>query len=159
MQEMQNWPFSLSGLFEANPYLYDYLHRLSFSPSGVIEMLDGAGQHYNARVKGRFSVQQRDQSSALVQFSDLVELKLKPLFLAQESDQGTASSDYSNLTFVENPDYQNEEPIRTLAPISVLVTREEGLFPFTQQAIWKIRNEEERHLAVLVKALPIVECS
>lgn len=143
MRKKQSRSLSLSGSFEANPYLYDYLHRLSFSPSGVVEMLDGAGQHENARVKGRFSVQQRDQSTALVQFSDLVELKLKPLFLVQTIDQNPVLSDYSNLTFVENPDYQNEEPIRTLAPISVLVTREEGLFPFAQQVIGNIRNEEE----------------
>lgn len=144
MQEKQNWPFSLAGSFEANPHLYDYLHRLSFSPSGVVEMLDGAGQREHARVKGRFSVQQRDQCSALVQFSDLVELKLKPLFLVQAIDQGLVSSGYSKLTVVENPDYQNEEAIRALAPFSVLVTREESLFPFVKEVIWKLRNEEER---------------
>ncbi len=36
------------------------------------------------------------------------------------------------------------EPIRALAPITVLVTREDGLFPFVQQVIWKIDHEEER---------------
>ncbi|GCE26420.1 hypothetical protein KDA_19040 [Dictyobacter alpinus] len=143
MQEEQSTPLSLSGPFDANPYLYDYLHRLRFSPSGGVEMLDGAGQCLNTRVKGRFAVQARDHGSALVQFSDLVELKLKPPLLAQTIDQGPFSSDYSNLVFVENPDYQNEEPIRTLAPISVLVTREEGLFPFAQQVMWKIGSAEE----------------
>lgn len=136
-------PFSVSGSWEANPSLYDYLHRLSFFPSGVVEMLDGAGQILVARVKGRFSVQARDQNVVLIHFSELVELKYKPQFLAQTTDQKPIASDYSNLIFVENPEYQNEEPIRTLAPVSVLVTREEGIFPFAQQVIWNIRNEEE----------------
>lgn len=137
-------PFSVSGSWEANPHLYDYLHRLSFSPSGVVEMVDGAGQVLIARVKGHFSVQRRDRNAVLIHFSDLVELKYKPQVLAQTTDHKPLASDYSNLTFVENPDYQNEEPIRALAPISVGVTREEGLFFFAQHVIWKTRNEEER---------------
>jgi hypothetical protein len=143
MQEEQVTPFSVTGPLEANPYLYDYLHRLSFSPSGVVEMLDGAGQVLASRVKGRFSIQARDQNAVLIQFSDLVELKYKPQFLVQTTDQKSLASDYSNLLFVENPDYQNEEPIRALAPVGVMITREEGTFPFAQQVIWNIRQGEE----------------
>jgi len=67
MQE-QIIPFLLSGAFEANPHLYDYLHRLSFSPSGLVEMVDGAGQVLNSLVNGRFSLQAAGQNAALVQF-------------------------------------------------------------------------------------------
>lgn len=137
-------PFSVAGSWEANPYLYDYLHCLSFSPSGEVEMVDGAGQVLIARVKGHFSVQGSDRDAVLIHFSDLVELKYKPQMVAQTTDHQPLASDYSNLTFVDNPDYQNDEPIRALAPMSLVVTREEGLFPFAKHIIWKTRNEEER---------------
>lgn len=143
MPEEHVTPFSISGPLEATPALYDYLHRLSFSPSGEVEMLDGAGQVLLARVKGRFSIQVQDQNAVLLHFSDLVEVKYKPQFLVQTTDQKPMASDYSNLTFVKNPAYQNEEPIRTLAPASLWLTREEGMFPFAQQVMWNIRNEEE----------------
>ncbi|HLZ59010.1 MAG TPA: hypothetical protein VKR06_18865 [Ktedonosporobacter sp.] len=141
MQEEQAKPFSLLGSFEAAPHLYNYLHRLSFSSSGIVEMFDGAGQHLNARVKGRFCVQIRDHNAALVQFSDLVELKLKPPFSVHFKDPSALT--YEGTIFVENPDYQNEEPLRTLAPISILVTREEGIYPLVQQIIWKIDDEQQ----------------
>lgn len=136
-------PFGVSGPLEANPSLYDYLHRLRFFPSGVVEMLDGAGQLINAHVKGRFAVQSRDEHAALIQFFDLVELKLKPSVLVQTTDHGPIAEDYSNVTFVENPDSHIVEPIRALAPMSILMFREAGLFPFVQQVIWKIRDAQE----------------
>src|SRR5579859_6080494 len=49
----------------------------------------------------------------------------EPLCIEARKGKGTI--------FVENPDYQNEEPLRTLAPISILVTREEGIYPLAQQ--------------------------
>jgi hypothetical protein len=143
MQEEKTTPFSVSGAFEANPHLYDYIHHLSFSPLGIVEIMDGAGQVLNALIKGRFSVQARDQSSVLVHFSDLVELKQKPPFLAQPRDPDYSSTDYSDIDWIENPDYQVEEPIRSLVPISVILTREEGIFPFMQQVVWKIHDKQE----------------
>jgi hypothetical protein len=136
-------PFAVSGPLEANPYLYDCIHRLRFFPSGVVEMLDGAGQLINAHVKGRFALQSGDEHTALIQFFDLVELKLKPSVLVQTTDHGPVAEDYSNVTSVENPDSHNEGPIRALAPMSILMLREEGLFPFVQQVIRKIRDEQE----------------
>jgi hypothetical protein len=114
MQE-ESIPFMLSGSFEANPHLYDYLHRLSFSPSGTVEMVDGAGQVLNSLVRGRFSLQAAGQNAVLVQFFDLVEL---------------------------NP-YDEQEKRRGLDAISVKLTRQEGIFAFKQQVIWSIRNEQE----------------
>ncbi len=135
MQEENTPPFSISGDFEVGPHLYSYLHRLSFSLSGNVEMVDGAGQEIIAVVKGRFAVQRKDHRTARVHFSDLVELKVKPPLLLEKKDRNAPG--YFGYVWVENPDYHNEKPIRTLAPISVLVTREEGLFPFVKSAPFK----------------------
>jgi hypothetical protein len=115
---------------------------LRFFSSGVVDMLDGADQHFTARVKGRFEVQARDERSVLVQFSDLVELQLNSPFVVQTTAQGPIADDYSHLTLVEDPDDHHEEPIRALAPMSILLLREEGRFPFVQQIFWKIRDEQ-----------------
>jgi hypothetical protein len=114
MQE-KTIPFTLSGEFEANPHLYDYLHRLSFSPTGIVEMVDGAGQVLNSLVRGRFSLQAAGQNVTLVQFFDLVEL---------------------------NP-YDEQEQHSVLDTISVKLTREEGIFAFKRQVVWNIRDEQE----------------
>lgn len=114
MQE-QTIPFLLSGAFEANPHLYDYLHRLNFSPSGLVEMVDGAGQVLNSLVRGRFSLQAAGQNTALVQFFDLVEV---------------------------NP-YDKQDQRGVLDAIRVKLTREEGIFAFKQQVVWNIRDEQE----------------
>lgn len=135
--------FPIPGRLAANPHLYDYLHALHFSSSGAVEMLDGAGQSLNTLVKGRFSVQPRDQSSSLVHFFDLLEVQDRPSFQLQPKDP-TASdhSDYSEYVLAEQPG-QQEIPVRSLAPLSVIVTREEGIFPFMRQVVWKILDKKE----------------
>jgi hypothetical protein len=115
MQEEKSTSFLITGTFEANPYLYDYLHSLRFSPAGVIEMLDGAGQVLNTLVKGRFSVQAGDQNTASVYFYDLREV---------------------------DP-YNEQEQLRELNTSSIKITREEGTFSFKQQVVWKIHDENE----------------
>lgn len=100
-------------------------------------MLDGAGQVLNARVKGRRCVQTGGQRSVLIHFLQ------KPQLLAQTRDHRPVASDHSHLIFVENPDYQNEGPVRAPAPLSVLVTREEGPFPFVRHVTWHIRHAED----------------
>lgn len=151
MQEDNAPPFSISGDFEVGPHLYSYLHRLSFSLSGSVEMIDGTGQHIIAVVKGRFAVQRKDHCTAVIHFSDLVDLKLKSPFLIQFKDPDHPS--YEGTIFVENPDYHNEEPLRMLAPISVLVTREEGLFPFV-----KIAPVKQEPPCLLYRARYVFEC-
>ncbi len=61
-------PFLAHGILAANPHLYDYIHTLEFDPVGRVEMVDGAGQVLNTLVKGTFSLEMSDRSSAQVQF-------------------------------------------------------------------------------------------
>lgn len=148
MQEGKALSFSLCGIYHANPHLYDYIHQLEFSASDEVEMLDGAAQLLNARVKGRFVVQARDQNSIMVHFSNLAELKQKPQFLVVDQNNNPVLTPSSknrseDLTVIEHPDYRNDESIRVLAPVSVLVTREEGIFPFARQVVWKVNSQAE----------------
>ncbi len=114
MQQEMEVAFSLDGILEANPHLSDYVHRLSFSSSGSVEMADGAGHLVLSRVKGKFSLHPIDQNSIQVKLYDLVEL---------------------------HP-YENHEPIRALEPGCVKVTREDGLFAF-RGTWWGRRDEDE----------------
>lgn len=114
MQEELQVAFTLGERLVANPHLSDYFHRLSFSPSGSVEMADGAGQLVLSIVRGKFSIHPIDQNAIQVRLYDLVEL---------------------------HP-YKDHEPIRVLEPSSVKVTREEGLFAL-RGAWWGRRDEDE----------------
>lgn len=106
--------FPLCTTLVANPHLSDYFHRLSFSPSGPVDMADGAGHSILSVAKGKFSIHPIDQSSIEVRLYDLVEL---------------------------HP-YKDNEQIRMLEPSNVKVTREEGVFAF--RGAWWGRKDEDK---------------
>lgn len=113
MQKEREAAFTLGETLVANPHLSDYFHRLSFSSSGSVEMVDGAGQQILSLVRGKFSIHPLDQTAIQVRLYDLVEL---------------------------HP-YQHHEQIRTLEPSSIKVTREEGLFALRR--VWWGRKDED----------------
>jgi hypothetical protein len=99
----------------ANPYYYDYIHSLYFEDDGTVELVDGAGQLVNAVATGKYRVHKIDIDSGEVEFYNLVEV---------------------------NP-YKNNKKIRKLKPFTVRFFREEGIFPFRQEIVWRIDNEDE----------------
>lgn len=115
MQEEIEVAFTSGKMLVANPHLSDYFHRLSFLPSGSVEMADGAGHAVLSKVRGKFSIYPIDQNSIQLSLHDLVEL---------------------------HP-YKTNEQIRVLEPSSIKVTREEGLFAF-RGAWWGRRDEDDR---------------
>jgi hypothetical protein len=106
----------------ANPHYYDYIHTLEFS-NGTVEFVDGAGQVLNAVVMGRYRVFGEDETSARIDFFNLVET---------------------------NPYSRKHEKIRDIAPIQVKVVREEGLFPFPKNVMLKI-EKKGRHPCLLYR--------
>jgi hypothetical protein len=104
-----------SCILSANPHYYDYIHSLVFKDDGSVELVDGAGQLINAEAVGKYRVRDIDASSVEVEFYDVIEV---------------------------NP-YQKDRRLRDIAPFKVKVLREEGVFPFRQEVVWKINDETE----------------
>lgn len=108
--------FHLPQLLVANPHLYDYFHYLKFKEDSSVELADGAGQVINGDAHGNYRVVEATDSSAKVEFYDLVET---------------------------NP-YKKNEKIRDLESFQVEVTKEGGLFPFVPHTFARVKSEEER---------------
>jgi hypothetical protein len=106
--------FRLTNLI-ANPHYYDYIHSLEFTVDGLVELVDGAGQALNAVVKGKYNTLEENETVAKLEFFDLIET---------------------------NP-YKENQKIRDIESFSVKVVKEKGLFPFAQEVVWKIKNEDE----------------
>lgn len=98
MSRMDLFPLPIR--LAANPQLYDYIHALHFRADGSVEMLDGAGQAIIAVARGNFTVENGDESSALISFKNLIEVDA----------------------------YNNYERIGVLEPFTIRVVREEGPF-------------------------------
>ncbi|GHO51168.1 hypothetical protein KSX_93310 [Ktedonospora formicarum] len=114
MQEEIHIAFTFGETLAANPHLADYFHRLHFSPSGSVEMADGAGLSILSIVRGKYALHPIDQHTIQVTFYDLREM---------------------------HP-YNNNNQVRELEPSSVKVTREEGTFAF-RRVWWERRDEDE----------------
>src|SRR5262249_41082206 len=124
--------FSLYGRFDANPHYYDYLHYVDFKTfltgektSGQLEMADGAGQRMNALIKGTFTLQPGDDEQSIkVLIDELVEW-----------------------------DWMEQVPIEDgekFPSIIVTIRKEEGVFPFREQIVWNLENED-RHPCLLYR--------
>ena len=99
----------------ANPHFYDYMHFLDFQEDGSVEFVDGAGQAINTVAHGKYQVLSSDQDSVDVLFRQVVEV---------------------------NP-YQEEEKLNDIDDFTIRVTKENGTFPFIQEVVWKIEDEQE----------------
>src|SRR5690348_8718234 len=139
MSEQQPDPFSAGGRFTANPYLYDYVHAVDFHSTGIIEMVDGAGQRLNTLVHGRFSVEQVSPTAFLVSLTDLVEINP---YYTRERFRGLDLAAYAKAVQGYVP-YEEHDVRRRLDPFSVQVAQEEGPFSLRQHVIWKIRDPQE----------------
>ena len=99
----------------ANPHFYDYIHSLHFEDNGKIEFVDGAGQVINTVARGGYRLGEVKQNSAEISFIEVVKV---------------------------NP-YEADKVIAAVGDFAVRVTREEGLFSFAQEIMWKIQDEQE----------------
>jgi hypothetical protein len=99
----------------AYPHYYDYLHTLDFQANGTVELLDGAGQLINIEAIGKYRVREIDTFLAGVEFYDVMEV---------------------------HP-YQERRKLRDIPAFKVSIKREEGQFPFRQEVVWKIKDENE----------------
>jgi hypothetical protein len=139
MPEQQSDPFSAGGTFVANPRLYDYIHKLVFEPSGAIKMVDGAGQVLNTLVRGRFSIETLGPAEFRVNFTDLVELN--PYYTIDRLRGLDPDARFKVMQ--EDVPYEDRDVRNRPAPFSGCVTREEGLFLFKRQVVWKILDEQD----------------
>lgn len=107
--------FPTPNVYIANPQFYDYLHLIEFKADGSVEMVDGAGQVLNTLAHGRYRVRNIDASTAEVEFYDLVQV---------------------------NP-YKRQEKRGDVEDFRVKVVKEEGSFPFREETVWRIEDEDE----------------
>lgn len=109
-------PFlKLPNVLSAYPYYYDYLHSIHLKFRRIVKIVDGAGQVLNSLARGKYQLHVIDGMNAELEFQELAE--------------------YSP--------YRKEEKLRDLAPFSVRVRKEEGLFPFANEVVWRIPNKDE----------------
>ena len=97
----------------ANPQFYDYLHCLDFESDGSIQMIDGGGQVINTKARGKYRISQADGTSFEVHFTELV----------------------------ETDPYEDDKIIDQLDDFSVSYKKQEGLFAFRQEVVWRIDDE------------------
>lgn len=106
--------FQLTDL-AANPHYYDYIHAIRFAPGGSVKLVDGAGQALNAVVSGKYRIVEESETVATLEFFDLIQT---------------------------NP-YRENEKIRDIESFSAKVVKETGSFPFIQEVVWEIENEDD----------------
>lgn len=98
----------------ANPHYYDYWHHLFFEPDGTVRMTDGGGQVINAKAHGKYRISQTNESSSFeLHFSEMVQ---------------------------SNP-YSDDK--RRLSDFSVKCEKQEGLFAFRREVVWRIQDEKK----------------
>ena len=100
---------------EANPHYYDYFHYLHFAKGGSVKFADGAGQMVNSVAEGKYNILQINSAEAKVEFFDVSELNI----------------------------YQKNEKTRDINFFSVSLKKEEGIFAFAQEVVWRIENEDD----------------
>ena len=107
--------FSTPNVYLANPQFYDYLHDIKFEADGSVEMVDAAGQIINTVAHGKYRVHKIDAFKAEVEFYDLVQV---------------------------NP-YKRHEKRGDVEDFRVKVVKEEGVFPFREETVWRVEDEDE----------------
>lgn len=105
----------LPSVLVANPHWYDYLHFLDVKPDGQLKMVDGGGQVINAKVRGQFSMIPLSDTQAEITFTQLANY---------------------------NP-YQKNNPPEPLPDFKTTITKEQGVFLFRQEVIWRIADPDD----------------
>jgi hypothetical protein len=111
----------------ANPSLYDYIRDLRFEEDGRVEMVKGAGQRIDIVARGRYLVEKKDEERFVVSFQQMQEINV----------------------------YQKDLVIREITDFAVVFRQEWGCFPFREQVVWRVT--EENHPSLLFSSRYLFE--
>lgn len=139
MTELSLQLFAAGERLAANPDLYDYVHFLDLDRAGTFEIVDGGGQALATLVRGRWVVTALDVASVRLILTDLVELNP---YYKHERFRDLDLDEYMQATSQPVP-YEERDIRSRPEDISLLVTREAGVFTLREQIIWNLRDERD----------------
>jgi hypothetical protein len=123
----------------ANPHLYDYKHSLRFRDDLSVDLIDGAGQVFNAVARGSYHADEIAPGAIEVSFHGLVRLNpYGPRKTAPPMAPGRSR------------DLKDSDPLASYAEMgeipafSVRCIVEGGMFPFPRQVMWNVGEEDEQ---------------